>query len=65
MFITRENQSCSKMRVVKKSLIKEQITSKEGTVSHPMAEKKADAYRIELKKSSSETTEVYHNSLIY
>lgn len=53
------------MRVVKKSLIKEQITSKEGTVSHPMAEKKADAYRIELKKSSSETTEVYHNSLIY
>ena len=39
------------MRVVKKRLlIKEQNASKEGIVSHPMAEKNADAYRIELIK---------------
>ena len=51
MVITRENQSCSEMRVVEKRLIKEQNASKVlKVVFHPMVEKNADACRIELIK---------------
>ena len=51
MVITRENQSCSKTRVVEKRLIKEQNASKVlKAVFHPMVEKNADACRIELIK---------------
>ena len=54
MVITRENQSCSEMRVVEKRLIKEQNASKVlnmlKAVFHPMVEKNADACRIELIK---------------
>ena len=51
MVITRENQSCSEMRVVEKRLIKEQNASKVlKAVFHPMVKKNADACRIELIK---------------